>query len=422
MLDVFVLGNDYHIWIRRFENGAWGHWSPLADPSGLTFVSGPDAVSTDANSVSVVALSGNGKHYLKTWKAGSGWSGWTQLPGEYSTHGPAISSRGPGALDVYGSGLDNRAREAWREGEGAWNCCTPLGSPLNQPLASKVTSVSWSSSKTDLFVRGSDNRLWTRWWSDTSGWSVWGDLGGAYSTGFGVAAWAHGHLDVFGVRTDSKLYQIQYDAKWSAPTPLDGPEPDGSVGNFAPDAVSWGPGRIDLVVLDKKGVPWVRSFNVNNTGTVSITNGSFESGPSTQDIFLKLFAGDTSITDWTVGGEGIDYKFTYWQASDGGRSIDLNHLNTGSIETTLTTTPGTLYTIRFDMAGNPDGAPTTKTMRVTATGGLPRNYSFDTSGTSRSSMGWTTQSYSFTASSSSTVLKFTSTTAGPYGPAIDNVR
>jgi choice-of-anchor C domain-containing protein len=156
--------------------------------------------------------------------------------------------------------------------------------------------------------------------------------------------------------------------------------------------------------------------------TTTVPNGSFESGPSTQDVFLKLFAGDTSITDWTVGGEGIDYKFTYWQASDGNRSIDLNHLNTGSIETTLTTIAGGLYTIRFDMAGNPDGAPTTKTMRVTANGGSPRDYSFDTSGTSRSSMGWTTQSYSFIASSSSTVLKFTSTIQGPYGPAIDNVR
>jgi len=422
MLDVFVLGNDYHIWMRRFENGAWGHWSPLADPSGLTFVSGPDAVSTDANSVSVVALASDGKHYLKTWKAGSGWSGWNPLPGQYSTHGPAISSRGPGTLDVYGSGLDNRAWEAWREGEGAWNCCTSLGSPLDQPLTSKVTSVSWSSSKIDLFVRGSDNRLWTRWWSDTNGWSGWGPLGGVYSSGFGVASWAHGHLDVFGVGTDSKLYQIQYDAGWSARTPVTGPQSDGLVGGFAPDAVSWGPGRIDLVALDKAGTPWVRSFTAN-TGAASIPNGSFESGPQTQDIYLEIPAGDPSITGWTVGGAGIDYKATYWLASDGNRSIDLNQSNSGSIQTTLTTTPGTLYTIRFDMAGNVYGPPATKTMRVTATpGGLPRNYSFDTTGKSSSSMGWTTESYSFTASSNVTVLKFTSTTLGAHGPAIDNVR
>jgi choice-of-anchor C domain-containing protein len=130
-----------------------------------------------------------------------------------------------------------------------------------------------------------------------------------------------------------------------------------------------------------------------------------------------------------VGGEGIDYKATsYWQPADGRRSIDLNRQAEGSIQTTaLTTVPGTTYTIFFDMAGNVHGEPGLKTMHVTAIpsqapNNSQANYSFDTTGKSSSNMGWTSKSYTFTATTNQTVLKFTSTTVGKHGPAIDRVR
>jgi len=167
----------------------------------------------------------------------------------------------------------------------------------------------------------------------------------------------------------------------------------------------------------------LRMFRKPVSGGFAIPNGSFESGPPTQEPYLELSAGDRSIPGWLVGGEGVDYKATYWQAADGGRSIDLNREAAGSIQATLTTVPGTTYTIFFDMAGNVYGPPGPKTMQVTATpGGSPANYSFDTTNKSPSDMGWTTKSYTFTATSNSTVLKFTSTISGAHGPAIDRVR
>ena len=42
-------------------------------------------------------------------------------------------------------------------------------------------------------------------------------------------------------------------------------------------------------------------------------------------------------------------------------------------------------------------------------------------GTTRTNMQWATKTYTFVAKSTSTTLTFTSTTAGGYGPAIDNV-
>jgi choice-of-anchor C domain-containing protein len=166
-------------------------------------------------------------------------------------------------------------------------------------------------------------------------------------------------------------------------------------------------------------------------GGFVIPNGSFESGPplQDQDLYLELSANDRSIPGWVVGGEGIDYKATsYWQPADGRRSIDLNRQAEGSIQTTaLTTVPGTTYTIFFDMAGNVHGEPGLKTMHVTAIpsqapNNSQANYSFDTTGKSSSNMGWTSKSYTFTATTNQTVLKFTSTTVGKHGPAIDRVR
>jgi choice-of-anchor C domain-containing protein len=154
-----------------------------------------------------------------------------------------------------------------------------------------------------------------------------------------------------------------------------------------------------------------------------ITNGSFEIGPD-PGSYLTLPVGSTAITGWTVTRASIDYKGTYWQHSNGNRSLDLDDSpGFGGIAQTFDTNPGQTYIIRFDMAGNPDGPPVVKQMRVTAAG-QQQDFSFDTTGHSRTNMGWTTRTWSFVANSTSSTLEFYSldTVDGRYGPALDNVR
>ena len=51
-----------------------------------------------------------------------------------------------------------------------------------------------------------------------------------------------------------------------------------------------------------------------------------------------------------------------------------------------------------------------------------QDYAFDTTGATHNSMGWTPETYTFTASGASTVLTFTDLNNGsPYGAALDNV-
>ncbi|HAI63021.1 MAG: hypothetical protein UU64_C0006G0063 [candidate division WWE3 bacterium GW2011_GWF2_41_45] len=150
-------------------------------------------------------------------------------------------------------------------------------------------------------------------------------------------------------------------------------------------------------------------------------NGSFETGTD-PGAYTELSSGAGNIDNWTIVSGSIDYIGTYWPAFEGSRSIDMSGTAAGSISQTFTTVIGTTYEVTFDMAGNPDGGPVDKTMTVMATGGLEEDYTFDSTDSTLAAMGWLPKKYTFTATATDTILTFTSTTAGSFGPALDNVK
>lgn len=153
---------------------------------------------------------------------------------------------------------------------------------------------------------------------------------------------------------------------------------------------------------------------------VTITNGSFET-PVVGGNFATYNAGDPSLTGWAIGGNSIDHIGSYWQASDGNQSLDMSGNDAGSISQDLNgLTVGQQYTVTFDLAGNPAGAPSVKDLQVSAAG-IDSLYSFDTTGHSTGSMGWATQTFVFVATATTETLAFLSLTSGSFGAALDNV-
>jgi choice-of-anchor C domain-containing protein len=154
-----------------------------------------------------------------------------------------------------------------------------------------------------------------------------------------------------------------------------------------------------------------------------LTNGSFETGTYVDNGsgFQQLDAPNPSIDGWTVDAGSIDWIGTYWPAQDGSMSIDMSGADAGTLSQTFATTIGNTYTVSFQLSGNPAGPPTVKTLEVSATGGTTAIYAYDTTGNDLVTMNWRAEEYSFLATSASTTLSFVSTTAGPFGPAIDNV-
>jgi choice-of-anchor C domain-containing protein len=154
-----------------------------------------------------------------------------------------------------------------------------------------------------------------------------------------------------------------------------------------------------------------------------VTNGSFETGTFSGAPFDTLNAGSTDLEGWTIDSGSVDWIGSYWQAADGARSIDLDGNAAGAISQTLATTIGNTYDVTFALSGNPFGGPAAKTLTVGASGAASQSYTFDIgiAGNSPVDMKWATETYSFVATGTSTVLAFTSTTPGVFGPALDEI-
>ena len=154
-----------------------------------------------------------------------------------------------------------------------------------------------------------------------------------------------------------------------------------------------------------------------------LENGGFETGTYVDNLsgFQQLDAPNASIDGWSVDAGSVDWVGTYWPAAEGAMSIDMSGADAGTLSQTFETTIGNTYTVAFLLSGNPAGLPPVKTLEVSATGGAVGIYTHDTTGTDLTSMVWAPQTYEFLATSESTTLTFRSSTAGPFGPAIDNV-
>ena len=115
------------------------------------------------------------------------------------------------------------------------------------------------------------------------------------------------------------------------------------------------------------------TVNVVRGNPVTIVNGDF-SDPIVGGNFSTLNGpnpgGDTSfLPGWTVYGS-IDHIGNYWNGpTPGAQSLDMNgYYYAGTISQTVHLSSGSVATVDFYLAGNPDGGPATKTLGVSLTG------------------------------------------------------
>jgi hypothetical protein len=138
---------------------------------------------------------------------------------------PSVTSWGVGRLDVFVLGTDGRVYQrfwsvsAW---DGSW---LSRGAPPPGASGDRPGVASWGPGRVDVFVRGRDDRLWQSFWTG-SGWTGWfapaGTGAGVLASAPSASPWGAGLLDgrprltVFGRGTDGRVYQTTWDAGWSA--------------------------------------------------------------------------------------------------------------------------------------------------------------------------------------------------------------
>src|SRR5512135_2571999 len=96
----------------------------------------------------------------------SKWSNWECIGGVLIS-APAVSSWGASRLDVFVGGTDNGLWHKWYDGI-KWRGFESLGGAL----ASAPGAFSRAANLIDLVVEGPDNGLWQKSWNGTA-WSSW---------------------------------------------------------------------------------------------------------------------------------------------------------------------------------------------------------------------------------------------------------
>lgn len=163
------------------------------------------------------------------------------------------------------------------------------------------------------------------------------------------------------------------------------------------------------------------SLAAGSAGAATVQNGGFESPGTFSGNFQTIGTGSTLLTGWTIERGSVDLINRHWQSGSGKYSLDLNGNAPAIISQTISDlTIGKSYRLSFLLAGNPDGAPAAKSLGVSI-GGASQIFSFDTTGNTRGSMGWTGKTLDFTAGAASTVLRFSALNNGVFGPALDDV-
>lgn len=156
-------------------------------------------------------------------------------------------------------------------------------------------------------------------------------------------------------------------------------------------------------------------------------DGSFES-PATPIGGFTTYSAGQGIGPWTVTKGSVDLTGgRFWAAAEGDQSVDLNGSQAGGVAQTFATHPGTKYRVNYSVAGNTAGGPTVKTGRVLVNGVDAQDFSFNITGKTNTDMGYSAQTFEFTATLPQTTLTFDSTTvlagggASAYGPVLDGV-
>jgi hypothetical protein len=186
----------------------------------------------------------------------SGWHPWFRVSGGAAAPRSPITvvARNPNHLDLFVTGTDGRIYSTWWDANGGWaNWFNVSGGAA--ALGSPITAVARNPNHLDLFVTGTDGRIYSTWWDANGGWANWFNVSGgaaALRSRINVVARNPNHLDLFVTGTDGRIYSTWWDANggWANWFNVSG----GAAALGAPiDVIARFPTHLDLFVTGTDG-------------------------------------------------------------------------------------------------------------------------------------------------------------------------
>lgn len=149
-----------------------------------------------------------------------------------------------------------------------------------------------------------------------------------------------------------------------------------------------------LLGLAATGVIIGSSSSIHST-SVFVVDESFETWRTSPSQDKAFITGD-SFGGWTVTKGNVNLApRSYWEAFDGNQSMDLSGDEPGAIAQTFSLLSGRLYTIRFQVSGNPQDRPILKAGRVLVNGKIVCTFFADMTTKNARNMGYEEVSCSF---------------------------
>ena len=128
------------------------------------------------------------------------------------------------------------------------------------------------------------------------------------------------------------------------------------------------------------------------------------------------------IGSWTVVSGDVDLRGELWERGpDGGYALDLNGRTPGVIEQQIVTQPGAPYTLHFALAGNFRGHDTIAALGVSVADQTTEFTLEKQSDWSEANLQWEQHSIQFTATDSTTTIRFESHDDGDFGPVVTDI-
>ena len=222
-LDIFVVGTDGRVYTAAWEPGftdGWHGWWPIGN---VTFPPGSPvhSVVRSPDHLDIFATASNGVIVTAAWEPGftDGWHGWWQIRNGMAAPGAAVTavSRSTDKLDIFVVGTDGRVyTAAWEPGfTDGWHGWWPIGN-VTFPPGSPVHSVVRSPDHLDIFATASNGVIVTAAWEPgfTDGWHGWWQIrNGMAAPGAAVTAVSRStdKLDIFVVGTDGRVYTAAWE-------------------------------------------------------------------------------------------------------------------------------------------------------------------------------------------------------------------
>lgn len=185
------------------SNGSWLGWQKFGGT-----VAGTPGVTYHDGRFDVFALSPGGHAYQRYW-VGSGWTGWSELPGNavFEAGGGLAAVWENGRYHVFGIRPDGTLlQNTFQPGDG-WLGWQDLGGTVTGTPA-----VTYHDGRYDVFALSRGGHMYHKWVLPGSGdgWSSWGEVGsgGVFGDGTGVGAtYENGRYHVFGIAPGGALFQ-----------------------------------------------------------------------------------------------------------------------------------------------------------------------------------------------------------------------